>query len=151
MKFLLVKIRRTQIPGGRHYDYPTGYDAHKVLFGPVYESTLPENEKKILARGGKDEYCLIGVRDEDAPGFLKSGDITEVSEEEARKIGNKWTKQFVTVVDVRKVMMITAKAALGKALTKKEKNALDPDKPEIGINKTKSFDEVLDEFLASSK
>ncbi|RLI43722.1 hypothetical protein DRO59_00125 [Candidatus Bathyarchaeota archaeon] len=151
MRFLLVRIKRTQISGVRHYDYPPEYNARKVQFGPIYESTLPENEKKILARGGKDEYCLIGVKDEDAPSFLKSDDITEVTEEEAREIGNKWIKRFVTVVDARKVMMITAKAALGKSLTKAERDALDPDKPEIGINKTKSFDEVLDEFLASAK
>lgn len=151
MKLIKMKIKRNQTAERTRYVYPKGYDATKVRFGPVYESFLPENYDEVVARGNTDEFILIGVSDADAPGFLADPDAKELTYEEAAALGGAWTKQIEKITDPGKVIAIAAKVVKGEALTQEEKEALDPDSPVSGINKSRSFKESLDEFLASGK
>ena len=146
MKMLKVGVIRSKISGGgTHYTYPLEYQAQKIqILG--YESGDESND--IATRGDKDEYCIGVVKDVDAPQFLKSPDITEITRDDAILLGNKWRKQTETITDQNKVISIIAKKMRNEALSQKEIDALDPNKAETGINKSKSFTEMLDGELA---
>lgn len=152
-----MKIKRTEENGTTHYDYPSSYKAELVKFGPIYESALPENLASVNSRGNKDEFILFGVEDKDAQAFLSSQGVSEkdfcfeaqeITEETARQLGNSWTRQTEKITDEQKVIQILAKVARNEELSQTEKDALDPTKPESGINLSKSFEADLDEFLA---
>lgn len=158
MKLLKMRICRTNKDGATHYDYPTPYyKAELVRFGPIYEGGLKEVvESDVLPRNAGDEFILVGVDNIDvseflkAEGFVKDGftyGVVEVDRTESLSLGNKWTKQVEKILDQNKVLAICAKVAIGGNITKKEKDALDPDNSEIGINKTAPFEESLDKFL----
>ena len=156
MKLIRLKIKRTSTAEKTHYDYPACYDAKKVMFGPIYEGALNENVALINQRNQGDEFIVIGTSDKDAVEFLKSEGgqeqgfefgAKEITEEEALADGNKWTRQTEKIVDQEKVLMILAKVARNEPLNQTEKDAIDPDNPEPGINKSKPFEESLNEFL----
>jgi len=155
MKLLKMRIRRTNEEGHTHYEYPASYDAHKVVFGPIYEGGLEETAKEAQDRKADDEFIIIGVKDKDLAQFLQSNnevrlghkfDTIEITKAEAITHGSRWTKQ-TEKVDQAIVLPIVAKFARGEALTQKEKNAIDPKHKEAGITKTKSFEEDLNEYF----
>lgn len=150
MKIIKMKIQSTRTQGGTHYEYPSAYIPQKVRYGPFYESGVKE-------RGGDYTYILFGVNDADAPQFLSANGLAkggftfeavEADKTEALEFGNAHTQQSTKIMDQEKVLMICAKVASGGILTQEDKDVLDPDSPEIGINKTKSFQESLDNALA---
>jgi hypothetical protein len=141
-----IKIKRERQGTSTHYEYPASYDASKVVFGPVYEPN-------VRGQGRPDQLCLVGVREQDAAAFgtghgQTHGDhvfeVTEVSYDEALGFGNAWIKVYDRVVDQNKVTMILAKQARGVTLSAEELSALDPASSETGINRSKSFKEMLD-------
>lgn len=157
MKLIKMRINRIEGGGGTHYEYPPQYNAELVKFGPIYESGLDENASKVRERAKNDEYIIIGVEDNAAENFLSSNkhqengfefEAKEITKEEALSDGNSWTKQSDEITDQSVVIKILAKVARNEPLTQKEKDAIDPDKPELGINKSRSFEEDLNEFLA---
>ena len=156
MKLIRLKIKRTSTAEKTHYDYPACYDAKKVKFGPIYEGAMEENVALINQRNQGDEFIVIGTDDKDAVAFLKAEGskeqafefgAKEITVEEALVEGNKWTKQTEKIVDLEKVLMILAKVAREEPLNQTEKDAINPDNPEPGINKSKPFEESLNEFL----
>ena len=155
MKLLKLKINRAENNGRTHYTYPSCYDAKKVKFGPIYEGALPENILSIRSRDSDYEYIIFGVNDSDADSFTISAVedgfnfvSEELTEEEMLSYGNIWTKQRDKITDQIKVISILAKVARNdEELTQVEKDSINPDNPEPGINKSKSFQEALDEFL----
>ena len=158
MKLLKMRIRRNKKEGRTHYDYPTPYyDAMKVIFGPIYEGGLNEIvQSDIVPRNANDEFILIGINNNDfnefmkADGFEKDGfkyEVKEVNRIKTLKMGNKWTKQVEKITDQNKVLGVLAKVARKEKLTEEEENAIDPEKEEVGINKTASFEKSLDKFL----
>lgn len=147
MKILKVKIKRTQTEKGTHYDYPDEYDASKILV-LCYESHLKENYDAVVARGNKDEFLIGAVQDEDAPAFVKSPDIVEITQTEAEQLGGQWTRQVEKIIDQGRVIAVCKKILAGTPLTQEDKDAIDPDKPAFGINRTKPFAETLSECLA---
>ncbi len=56
-------------------------------------------------------------------------------------------KERILVVDDNPDLRELAEAILKKQVTSTELYALDPDNPEIGINFTPSFKEILDDSL----
>ena len=77
MKLLKIRIRRSNEAGCTHYEYPSFYDATKVVFGPVYESGVDETAKEAQDRDADDEFIIIGVKDEDVVQFLQSNNETK--------------------------------------------------------------------------
>lgn len=160
MKLLKMKIKRMNIKDCTHYDYPTPYyNAYKVIFGPVYEGGLEENVTLIKARNTNDEFIIIGVEDSDLNDFLKANgykdsdgfefSCIEITQAEAEQDGTQWTKQIEKITDQNKVITILAKIGRGEILTQQEKDALNPDNLESGINKTKSFVQDLQATIDS--
>ena len=148
MILIQMKIARHHTAERTQYSYPPGYDAKKIVFGPVYESSLPENFVAVVARGDSDEFILIGVADGDAAGFLAIKDAEEVNYTKALELGNTWTKQIEQITKPTLVISLCAKAVRGEVLTFQDQEVLDPDSPEPGINKSKAFKDSLDEALA---
>jgi len=158
MKLLKIRIKRIASGGRTHYEYPPQYDAYKVIFGPIYESSLEVEAQKVRDRGTGDEYILIGVNDNDVAKFIEAHgyrddkgfryESIELSIAEAEVYGSQWTKQVEKITDQSRVISILAKIGRGETLTQKEKDALNPNNPELGINTTKSFSESLQEIVA---
>ena len=66
--------------------------------------------------------------------------ITLLTETAANDKGRAWRPQITKVTDETKVLLITAKVALGKALSTDEREALNPDKETPGVGKSPLFD-----------
>jgi len=157
MKLIKMKINRVGKDGATHYTYPPQYDPQKVRFGPIYEGGLYDVVySDILPRNADDEFILIGVDDADFVEFMKANGhvqngftfaAEEVNRTKSLEMGNKWTKRVEKIVDEAKVIMILAKVARKETLTQEEKNAIDPESIESGINKSASFQESLDKYL----
>lgn len=119
------------VTGVTHHEYPSQYDA-----------------KKIQVMGYGEGCCIGWVMDVDAPKFLGSSDIVEVNRDQAVTDLEKWMPQVAKITDQDKVIQICAKAARGQIVSQEEKDALDPDNPASGINKTRPVNEIVDELLA---
>ena len=145
MRILKIKVRRQQTKAGTFYTYPPEYDAEKIQV-ICYESVLPENYKKVVERGNEEEFLIGVVRDDDASTFLCSSNVQEINREEAVTLGNQWLKQTERIADLGKVLVIMAKVCRGESLNQREKDALDPNKPEQGINLSRSIEDILQEL-----
>lgn len=145
-----MRVKRSaNAQGGTHYTYPPNYDPKKIKFGPVYEKDAKINHDKY-------QDIIFGVVDGDEVDFLKDNGcvdglhtftVEEISQNDANTLGNTWITQREKIVDQTEVLKICAKAVIGTALTQEEKDALNPDNPTPGINKTKSFEESLNEAV----
>lgn len=145
MKILKIKIKRNQNSTGTHYTYPFGYDATKIHI-LCYESMLPENYNQIVAKGNTEELMIGVVKDEDIFSFLQSSDAIEITETEALLLGTQWTKQTEIITSSDVVLTVLAKVARNVTLTQTEKNAIDPNNSELGINLSRSFQDELIEY-----
>ena len=144
-KLLKVKIKRSQENGKTSYTYPKEFEATKfqVL---VYETQLEGKLSHVVGRGNKDEYVLGFVDEQFVSDFLKNPDIKIIDRSEARNfLAEDYEKSIEKVNDQNKVLTILAKSVRGESLSSLELAALDPNNPEKGIIRTKTFKEVLDE------
>lgn len=66
--------------------------------------------------------------------------VMQLTEAAANEKGQAWRPQITRVTDEQKVLLITAKVALGQILSSEEKKALDPDDPAPGVGKSPLFD-----------
>ena len=141
---LLVKAKRSRNSGGgTHYTYPPEYDAQKIQV-LCYESSGENSIVSARDNSAQPYEFLIGVvSDEDSIQFLKSHDIREIHQVEANEKGRRWRPQVERVIDQGKVMMILAKHARGEELTQEELDVIDPEKSNLGINKSQLFDDLL--------
>jgi len=146
VKILRVKAKRDKTNGVTRYTYPAQYDAKKINV-LQYESMSDDGLDDIKARGMKDGYLIGVVSDEDAPEFLKSRDIVEIDFETAVTLGTRWRKIVDTITDPSRVINILAKKARGIDLEEVDVNAIDPLKPELGINRRMSFREKLKRYV----
>lgn len=146
MKILKVRIKRVQDENGTHYIYPIEYDSKKI--GVLcYETTNMDNYEEVVNRGNDYEFMIGVVKDEYMNDFLKSEYIEELSYDEALLTGNSWVKREDRIIDNKKIISILNKINSDIPLSKKEKDAIDPNSKEIGLNKNKSFKDILDESL----
>jgi len=145
MKILKIKVKREQTQVGTHYTYPPEYDPYKIQV-LCYESSLPENQINVVARGNKDEFLIGCVKNIDAPQFLANPDIIEITEVEALTLGNIWTKQVEKIVDQDGLLLLLAKVAKGQELTLQEQDLLNPANPNAYIQLSRSFSDVLNEL-----
>lgn len=139
-KILQVTSQTQKLPGSTRHTYPPEYDSTKIN---ILCHELPS---EITARNNNDCYWIGVVSDADAPGFLLSPDIIELSRANAITKGRVWREQINKIMDDDEVVRIIVKKMKGGTLTQKEINALDPDNSEKGINKSRLFDDLLDEY-----
>jgi len=134
MKIIKVKLISESTPARTHYSYPPEYDKNKIY---------------VLAYGkiNADHCCLGVIKDEALKQFIASDNIDELTREEAIELGEVWRPQIEKITDEKEVIKICKKIVKGQNLIQKEKNALDSNESTKGINKSKSFTELLDEYL----
>jgi len=138
-KIIKAKIYYTKTEGGTSYSggYPIGLTDTKTQW-------LVESDETEKGQDEKGTYVtkLAVVYDNTlVDKAIATGQCWEINEIEADEFGKKFSSpQVEQITDQEKVIKICAKAIKGEVLTQKEKNAIDPDNEEIGINKTKPFD-----------
>ena len=118
-----VKPFVTREAGATHYSYPEGYNSEKISvlgYGPI----------------DGEENCIGVINQEDLADFIATDRISEISQEEASRYLDEWNPQTTTIVDQEKVLTILAKQATGRELDETDLKALDPEDPELGINKS---------------
>lgn len=145
MKILQIRaILSPNAGGGIHYNYPAEYDAEKISV-LCYEHV--GDSAAVRDRNMAYEYLIGLVSDEDAPGFLKSNLITELTQEAAIVKGRKWRPQVEKIDNPGIVLSILAKSVRGENLTQEDMDAIDPESIARGITKSKLFDDLLNEQL----
>lgn len=137
-KILQITVKREQLPGLTQYTYPPEYDAKKI------QVLCYEDRDETLLRNNGDQFCIGVVSDADAPQFWVSSDITEIGRTDAIVKGRRWRPQINKITNDDEVIRVIIKKMKGIVLTQKEKDALDPDSSEKGINKSRLFDDLLD-------
>lgn len=142
MKILRVKVEREPILGGTHYVYPPEYDPGKISV-IAYETSNPDNIDTVKARGNY-EYLIGVVENGDAPGFLLSTDIDELTQGEAETAGATWIKEAIKINDEVRVVEILEKVRNSETLTAEEQKSIDPsDKTVSGLVYGTTFAERL--------
>lgn len=152
MRLLKITVQVNREEGRTHYTYPQpDYDKLKIVFGPIYEGGMDKNCEEIWNRPGNtkdnhDEYILVGVLDNGKiEEVLQNLVFEEITEQECLDCGNRWTGVSQTITDQDKIIQILVKFARKELLTVQEENALNPENPELGINRSKTFQESLEE------
>jgi hypothetical protein len=145
MKLLKVKIKRIEESHVTNLEYPKPFwDSTRVVFGPFYE---PVNR----GEGRTWAWVVLGVRDKDAPLFLRghlriSGEHTfevlEISEDEAISFADHWNPKQEVITDERSVLMALTRRSAGRE-TEEDTEVLDPTIDKPGVNYTKTFSERL--------
>ena len=143
-KILRVKAMLTVSGVNTHYNYPPEYDAEKIKV-LCYEHV--GDKAAIVARGQTFEWLIGVVSDEDAPNFLKSDNITEMTQQQAIVSGRKWRPQVEVITDQGRVLSILAKSVRGETLTQEDIDGIDPENVAKGIRKSQLFDDLLQENL----
>lgn len=158
MKLIKMKINRTYNPstGVTHYEYPIGYDAQKIKFGPIYEDGENQNVHNVVNRGLNDCYIVFGVDNSDVSVFLsqdksiKNGFVyssEEITKSNAEILCSNWLTKKEIVKNVKAVCLACAKAARGIALTETDIKVLDPNDSTLGINMTPDIKDLLNNII----
>jgi hypothetical protein len=143
-KILKVKIKREVKNAARkHYGriYPNEYQRDKIT---VLAYEFIGDPDAPITRDDGYEYCIGVVSDADAPRFLASDDITEITRQAAETLGAIWRPQTVKITNDDTIISILAKVRAEQPLTARELSAIDPDSAEQGISKSRSFSDLLD-------
>jgi len=143
-KIIKAKVYYTKDASGTHYSggYPKNWQANKIAVMGYGDAGEDERGTYDIVMGliREDDYATQLISD-------NPGVVWEIQKDEANEFGDKyWRPQTVKILDQRKVIEILAKAVRGEKLTQKERDAIDPEKPERGLNKTKKFN--IDDEIA---
>lgn len=128
--FIRAKIAKERSTDKTTFEYPATWDSTKIHV-VAYENNSD-------AMGTVEEYCLGVVTPETWEQLKNDPDIERVTPAEANEDGKKWKPQTVRVIDQEKAIMALATSETDR--TRVEKNILDPEHEEIGINNTPEFD-----------
>jgi len=150
MKILKIKIERLRVPGHTRYRYPPQYSPEKIIV-VGYETMSQIGLKQVEDRGDKFEYLIGIVKDIDAPGFLRSEAVEEISREEALKTARHWIDQVATISDQTSVLRVLCKNALGKELVDEDLAIIDIENHVHGINQTPDFKTRLEKAIESTE
>jgi len=141
-KIIKVKIKKEKKDGATQFTYPkvcqdNNHSQHVTYV--AYEADA-SNYPADYADGGKivEEYAVGVIEEGDVfNALVADDDIEEMNETDANTFGKTWKPQVTKITDEQKVILILAKEE--KDRTQEEKDALDPENEEEGINKTPEF------------
>ena len=94
-------------------------------------------------------YCIGVVKDEDLTAFISSPDIVEILKQEAETLGAVWRPQVTKITDENKILDILDKVHNSQGLTQLEKDVINPDNAELGINKSTAFTDMLNDAIGA--
>jgi hypothetical protein len=147
-KILKVRLQRDQTEKGTSYTFPLEYESAKITVLAYETIDKTERYDEVVARGNDHEF-LIGIVDElDAPAFLASDDIIELTRGEAETLGDTWIDQRIKINDMETLLPILEKIGTDVTLSQAEKDAINPDSVATGLTRTKTFTASLAEYLA---
>jgi hypothetical protein len=151
-KIIKVKVRRVNEGVRVKYHYPPEYDATKIHVTGWESMTYAAKYTEVDARAavGEDgyEYFLGVVSDVDAPVFLASPDIIEVTREAAALEGETWTEARSVIENEVIINTILDKVLASEVLSVEEIDAINPDSPVTGRKRLLNFTERLDAGIA---
>ena len=145
MRLLKVLIKRGDI--GKDEDmmvYPARYNAVEVdRMGHYATAINPANVSLSgeIGRGGIEEYCIIALPDTLAVEYAQDPDMAIIDSTEADTLMESWRlangAPEETIKEPARITAIRAKLDAGLSLSQSDLDALDPEKSEGGINKTR--------------
>ncbi len=155
MRYFIMNVYTESSGGGIKFIYPLRYlrECSKVALGPIYDEK--ENGDCFIGFGvkNKDVAPFIGCdgvvengKKFDVREVQKSGIIGFWKQTEDMKI-RKFGIDSTEIIDKAKVIKILAKNALGESLTETDRNSLDPEHSEPGIQKRPSVEERIERIL----
>ncbi len=146
MKVIKASIEVTHENGGTQYvGYPKVWLDNKERIPAIL---YPNDRTDEVQKDGKLSQVVYPVIPDDLEvAFLAEG-FELADPAELKAYSDKHTPSRETITDQTKILMILSKVALDTPLTQKEKEALDPTKPEAGITLTKTFVEMVKEQYA---
>lgn len=135
-KVLKIKVPFERGSSGTHYKLPQGLaaNANKIQI-------LAESEDK-----GGFVYRYGVVKDADVDLFGQEAEQITVAQ--AKQEAGNLRPAVTKITDQRKVMDILVKIAKKQKLTLDDQKALDENDPTPGVGKSKSFDELCDDYVA---
>lgn len=144
-KILKVKIARTVSGNKTSRTYPNEYDSKKI---DVLAYEFFGDQAGIDSRNDGYEYCIGVVSDADAPAFLASDSIVELSVEDALTQGAVWRPQQEKINDISAVISVCQKVRNSQVLDATDLKIIDPDDAQPGLVNSQSFTDLLTERLA---
>lgn len=147
MKLLSVRIRRGDFRKGEpQLVYPERYDAVEVelegMSAPSLAGHASIGMSGDIGRGATEEFCIIALPDTLADEYALDPDMEIISETEADTLMEEWrVKNGIPeerITDENRFRMIEAKQKAGIQLSQEDLDALDPEKPVKGINKSRT-------------
>lgn len=132
-KIIKARIKKVRSQGTR-FTHPKGWESGKISV-LAYEDT---GEK-----GQVTEHCIGIVQDEDLAELVLDPDIWEIDITEANECGRAWKERNVIINDpeivIEAIQTIQVDIDATDKLTQQQKDALNPDKIELGIMTSRLF------------
>ena len=139
MKLIKAKVYFTKLPDKTVYSggYPSTWDSTRIPY-------ICYGEKN---NDGRDfQWLIVIVPDDLYDVMIEDEQCEAVTKDDARTFVNEYRPQTEKITSEFKLMKILAKNARGEELEQVELDALNPDHPEPGLGKTKSFAEICDKY-----
>lgn len=128
--YVKAKIKKSRGKEETKFEYPKAWDSNKIHV-VAYEDN-PESMGEV------EEYCVGVVTSETWEEIKKDPDIAKVTAAKANEDGEKWRPQKIRVIDRDAAIIALAVPEANRTI--EHKNILNPDKPDIGVNRTEKFD-----------
>jgi len=138
VKAFEVKINKTVTEVADGFETAFGWPS---WWNEVVESVNVEAYEESDRRDNHVTGCVC-VCEDDVWNYIKGKKdkaVKELTEDQANEKGKRWRPQAIKIQDPVGVLAACAKAALGKALTVAEKQALDPTSKVPGVTQTEEF------------
>jgi hypothetical protein len=147
-KILKSKVKRVRTGARVQYTYPPEYDATKinVIGMETMQHAAKFVEVDARAAEGADgyEYMLGVVSDADAPAFLASADIVEVTRAAAIVEGDTWMNARTVIQDDNVIIGVLDKVSKSEVLSKEDEDAIDPTNAVVGLTTSPDFTDRVD-------
>lgn len=130
-KVFEVRIGKNRTPNGCGFIWPDWWgEVHQGVDVVAYQDDGLDEEGAVCV-------CATAIWDKIAA--KNDPKVTQLTEEATNERGRAWRPQAVRITDQERILLITAKVALGQAISSEERKALDPEDPSPGVNKSPVF------------
>lgn len=144
MKILKAKVSINRWNGSTNYHYPWAWLSNKEKIPAIL---YPSNRNdEIIENGQLYQIVYPIVPDDVATELLKDSNFSLPTRPEIESYANKHYPIKDSITDDKKILTILAKVARKESLTLEDEKALDPNSPEKGINKSRSWLEVCTDY-----
>lgn len=132
IKYVVIKPTVTKVGNHSEYSYPNLKKVNNEALCYNYESAHPSHEQLHKVEG----------EDKDLDELLLDNRVTEYSKTDAETLGKSWKPTRLICNDDKALMDVIEELIEKQSysnLSKKSKDALNPDNSEHGVTRTKEF------------